>query len=359
VNKIGIVTFHKAFSYGARLQAIATQKAINKLGYNCEFIDYSNKWEVDSYKGKSLKNRIKNLLKRKDFWLKQAFEDYESFYDGNVSKQKYTDIEKMKDVKYDTLVAGSDQIWNAGITGTIDPVYLLDFGKSENRISYASSMGSHIINENELEVYRKCINRINRISVREEFAKNELKKVTQKEIEIVIDPTMLIKKEEWDGVIKSKEKRYENITKDQYILSFFVGGKVESYSKELKQVKEKLKLPIYNIQMSKIKHKNIDKPIAGATVSDFINLIKNAAFIVTDSFHGTVFSLLYQKNFLPLKNKGNPIRVKELLEYLGIGDIYNNTDNVEKHLDYNIINEKIEFKRKNSMDWLEKALKGE
>lgn len=364
MKKIGIITFHKSKSYGAVLQAYATLQVIKKMGYDAEFVDYTNYYEQNRKKilkkginglYSFLKCRVKEIMFRDKYWEEKAFGNILDIYDYSCSKIKSSNIQDFKKIKYDTIIVGSDQVWNPNITNGIDETYLLNFGVTLNRISYASSMGSYKLNESEKEIYIKNLQKFSFISVRELYSKNELQDLTDKNIKIVIDPTMLLTTNDWNTLINKFVSNSKEI-QQKYILSFFVGGTTDTYQEYIDYVKKELGLPAWNIHINLHQRFGIDKTLAGVTVPEFINYIKNASFIITDSFHGTVFSLLFKKNFLPLNNVLNPVRVKELLNKFGISDRLNNLKKINNEINYKKVNDILEKNREDSFSWLRSAI---
>lgn len=362
MKKVGIVTFHNSKSYGATLQAYATLEIIRKLGYDVEFVDYTNSYEQGKRKI-SLKHiksffrrMIKNIILKDSCWKRVAFNNTFELYNNALSK-KINDKTDLNSLKYDILVVGSDQVWNPVITGGIDDVYLLNFSDCR-KISYASSMGSHFISENEKNIYQECLSKFSKISVRETFALDELSKIINKDIKIVIDPTMLLEKDDWNKFINKQSKKLFNF-QEKYILTFFVGGSTDKYKETILNVKSKLNIPVYDIHSNKYRREGIDRVLAGVSVCEFVNLIKKASFIITDSFHGTVFSILYEKPFLAVSNKNNPIRVKELLTKLSIKDRLDNINSIDQDIDYLMVNKTLKSLKMDSLKWLEGALNDE
>ena len=226
MKKIAIVTFQKSYNYGALLQAFATQKVIENMGFECELIDYVNKDEkkenvMFSYKKNiGLKNNIKNIIRNvfllSYFIRKKNFEPF--FNKMKLSKSLKSD--QNLDVffeQYDSVIAGSDQIWNPLITGgQLEKVFLLDF-KANNKLSYASSCGSYIY-ENEKNYLKNCLSDFSVVNVREPFLKEQLQKIGIKNVNVVLDPTLLLTKEEWTSCCF--DELYLNKRKDKYIFVY-------------------------------------------------------------------------------------------------------------------------------------------
>ncbi len=365
MSKLGIVTFHHAkFSYGAMLQAYATEAVCRRFVDDVEIIDYENPYEQKGAKTAST-SAIGTIKKNLNYLLRlTVFQGYRNQYRNSknidkfyhkVSSKKYEKIEDFCDADYDILLSGSDQIWSPELTNGVDEVFLLNFGNQQKRISYASSMGSYILNEEEQQKFAECLSRFDSISVREAHAKEQLQPLTQKDIEVVLDPTLLLRKEEWEEQlgIQSSAK-----TKEPYILTFFVSTGLESYWDQVGKYVSELGLPVWNVQSHKHKSVHVDKVVFAPSVSEFVELIANASVIITNSFHGTAFSLNFQKNVVPILSKKNPARVVNLLNMCGLSELIDIApERLHEDIDYREANALLEQSRKKSLMWLENALK--
>lgn len=360
MKKIGVVTFHRSISYGACLQAYATVEFLNSSGYDSELIDYTNTFEQRFTKAIYKENNhwssyvttfIKNWLLGKKYYARKAFGHPEKRYP--LSAGSYTALSQMQDVTYDTLVVGSDQVWNKHITGGLDEAFLLQFGNAAQRISIASSLGSLDLTQDELTSFQKAFQRFSAISVREECAKEQLQPLTDKEIKVLEDPTFLLSKETWLQNFASKSKYYN--CKEKYILTFFLGADA-SYGERVQQYAKKMNLPVWSIQSTYVKRFPCDKLLSGATVEDFVALFANAALILTDSFHGAAISLNLQKDFVSFRYKANPKRVVYLLDKLGISDRLDMPADVFRSVDYSTVNNILVPMRESSKQWVLNAM---
>ena len=151
-------------------------------------------------------------------------------------------------MSYDILIAGSDQIWNPLITGGLDSVFLLQFGNASKRISVASSLGSNKPTEEEENIFRKAFEDFSSISVREQYAKNCLQSLTNKNIKVLMDPTFLFNKNEWINLLGKKSKLFD--LKEKYILTYFISGKKSSYQDRVLEYSKKLNCPVWSIPVS-------------------------------------------------------------------------------------------------------------
>lgn len=364
MKKIGVLTFHRADSYGAHLQAYATVAFLNQAGYEAELVDYTNPYEQRfrkffySENGRMtgfLTSFVKDVVFKKRYYKSKAFGNIEQYC--QVSKNKYKTKEALDNASYDVLVVGSDQVWNREITNGLDDTFLLMHGQASKRISISSSMGSVTLTDEEKRMFQKAFEQFDAISVREEFAKMQLQETTDNQIKVLMDPTFLIDKEKWMQNLVQKSTQYRKI-KEKYILTFFLTPD-ETYKSRMTKLANKLKLPVWSIQSIAVKRIESDKIILGATVADFLALIANAEVVVTDSFHGTALSINMEKNFVSFKNKGNPVRVMTLLDALGLSNRLDMNEEDYRPVNYADVNRVLEPLRKDSKKWIVQAIEGE
>ncbi len=364
-KKIGILTFHNSFNYGALLQAYATQKFLSENGYDASFIDYSNNYEN---KGNKMLSIRKNLSFKRNIIQNIKNVVFGGYYYTNKCfsrfiKQLYKTEKMNSNSNFDSfyaIISGSDQIWNPNIYGGIlDTMYLLDFDYRGKKISYASSMGSYLIDDSIKGKYKEALEKYYAISVREEHAANELKKIGIKNIQIVCDPTMLLSRKYWLSVANEFNT---NVKSKKYILVYLM-SKYENYQDKIKAIKDYYKLDVVFVTFSRIKRNFVDEYALGYSPFEFLSLINNAELVLTNSFHGTVFSLLFNKNFFNLENSGNSKRTETLLKTVGLDNrIIKPSDNVIekikdiKDVDYFDVNLKIEDYSTKSKLWLLNAL---
>lgn len=363
MKKIGIITFHRANNYGVTLQAYSTAYFLKKRGYDVQIIDYTNRYEQRIKKWAFKENGkwygylisfVKNVLLRKMHYCKMAFGNVESYYP--LTESHYDSIEQMSALSYDVMVTGSDQVWNSKITDGIDPAFLLDFGFAKRRISIASSLGSTILSDSDKKLFSDKLKLYNAISVREQFGKDQLQPLTEIPIKVLLDPTFLLNREDWIELLAKKSKYYEK--KERYILTYLVASDKDRYQKQVEAYASQLGLPVWTIQYSTYNWSVSTKKIIGARIEDFIALILNADIVLTDSFHGTSFSINLNKDFVAFKHSSNPVRVMSILERLGILDRLDMKANDFYSMDYDKVNVKLEELRSDSVEWIIKAIEG-
>lgn len=361
--KIGVLTYHRSYSYGACLQAYATVAFLNEKGYHAELIDYTNTYEQRFRKpfytenGKLsgyVSSLIKDILLCKRYYSKKAFDRPNDDYP--ISATQYTSHEDLNKANYDVIIVGSDQVWNRNISNGLDEAFLLRYGKAKRRISVASSMGSVQLTEEEKEKFKSAFENFTAISTREDYAKDQLKTLTEKPIKVLMDPTFLFTREDWIQRLATKSKKYA-AKKDKYILTFFLAAD-SSYKEKVTGYAKLLGLPVWSIQSTKVKRVDSDRVILGATIEDFVALLANAELVMTDSFHGAALSINLKKNFIPIRNAGNPKRVVSLLDALGIPERMDMKPENYKAVDYEMLDRILNPLRKDSQDWIVNAVEG-
>lgn len=292
--KVGIVTFHHALNYGAVLQAYALQQYLSSLGIDSDIIDYRSPYIEYFYKPIKA-NPIKNgkMFVREIIYYrsnKNKRMKFNSFLKSYVKLSKPVidkkDLEQLN-FEYDFFIAGSDQVWNLKWSG-LDKTYFLDFADKNKKYSYAASFGFEKIPTGQNQVYKELLNEFQAISVREKTGKEIIKELFDKEVEVSVDPTCLIDKEKWEEIcIYPKEKGY--------VLVYMLDRSDELMLFAKKIAKEK-KTKIIYIADALRKDKDFDYR-GFLSPAEFIGLFANAGYVVTNSFHGLMFSVIFEKEF--------------------------------------------------------------
>lgn len=369
--KIGIVSIHSAHNYGSVLQAYALQEELKKFSDDVEIINYRPKYFEEKYKMfsigiysnyKGIFNKIIHLAWR-TLMIKSRYTKYKKFENYiknryNLTK-KYSTYEELKkeNFDYDAVFCGSDQIWNTDITEGFDKTFYLGF--CDNKVikaSYAASVARKEIDYKYEEEYKKYISRLDFIALREESSKDIIQKYTEKPVMVTVDPTLLHKKEKWDEIAKESKLNLE----DKYILVYVLEDNKEMV-KIVNNIAEYLGLKV--ISVSKKKRFNNETILSDVGPEDFVKLFKNAEFVITNSFHGTVFSLLYEKKNCIIPHKTRGTRMIDLMKKVGlenriISDYSElNLIEINKDIDYNLVNQKIENERKIAEEYIRNVLK--
>ena len=366
-KNIVIVTFNKAHNYGAMLQEYALLKKTSEFG-NSKILNYDDFNIAKNYKYIGfgygpLRKRIKIIIKYLVFFYinrkrYKAFKKFEKKY-INLTNERCTGVKDVNKCleKVDVLIAGSDQVWNPQITNGLDDVYTLNIpSQNMKKISYAASIGKDVIDVGFQNEYKAKLSRLDLISVREESGANALQNIIKnKKIDVVLDPTLLLTRNDWNRI--ANNGIYEN---KKYILAYIVDENLEQI-KIVDKISELTGLKV--IHFEKIGHyKNILKSAYTYGPESFVSLIKNAEYVVTTSFHATVFSIIFNKKFWVVPHKTTGSRVTDLLAKLGISNRVVNTleefnkKDYNEAIYYNKVNKILEEEREKSLKWLKDAI---
>lgn len=351
--KAGIVTFQETNNYGAMLQNYALQRALASIGVDSETIDYKSDYIGKPYRLLTLKRKglMKYLLgvagyiiylprtKRNKMFRRRIK------YSEKVNKDSIVKYEN----SYDLYITGSDQVWNYDLTG-FDGYYMLEFVKDKSKCnSYAASLGIAEIDEKYKTGFDKLLGDFHYISVREESAKKAISKVISNEIEVISDPCILLEQKEWDK-ITLKAPNYSYV----YVYQLGVSKDVVEIAKKIAQ-KHNLKIiftPFPVGSMAKGKYH------ISAGCEDVVTYIKNAEYVVTDSFHGTLLSVIYHKRFFTKASGthsavGN--RIVDMLKGYELSNrmISENID-IDAEIDYTHVDNIIRQNRENGYQVLKK-----
>ena len=368
MKTIKVITFTNTKNYGAMLQAYALQKFLMSEKNRVIIINYKDQSitnnSINTSKMNKIKFKIKNLLNeilygRIEQKRTKSIEDFKNNY-MSLSTDIYYSIKdfELDSNQPDVYITGSDQVWNYKITNGLSDVYTLNFKTIAKKISYAASIGVDKIPDSLKQTYKNKIEKLDYISVRENESVQILKELITKKIKEVVDPTLLLTKKNWDNLI-SKKNKVSNLKQD-YIFVYMLDPNDE-FIKMVNYISEKTGLGIIHCG-KRNRYKKTIKSFYEAGPIEFIQLIKGAELVLTTSFHGTVFSLIYEKTFFVMPHKTTGSRVKNLLKKLDLEDriINNYNEFKEKELDskinYKTARKKIEDMRNESIKWLNKAL---
>lgn len=366
MKKIGIITFHNAHNYGAALQVYALQKKLENK-YNVKIIDYRNETLEEIYQPIRIrKNNIitimKSIISTILYYPKnlKRHKTFEKFISENMNLTlKYATEKELQDIPptMNVYITGSDQVWNYDISGKKINAYTLNFGnKNVRKISYAASIGGDSLDSFHKEEYITNIKKLDFISVREKKAKEYLEQYIKKPIEITLDPTLLITKQEWE-----KDFKLETREKEKYIFAYILTEDPEYY-KILNELSNETGLKIIHFNKRNKHIKNILRNAYSEGPIEFLRLIKNAEYVVATSFHATVFSLIFNKKFWIIPPKKRSTRITDLLEMVDLSnravrtwEDFKKVDYNEK-INYNQVNQILEKKREESIKWLEDSI---
>lgn len=308
LKKVAILTINDDRNYGNRLQNYAVQEILSK--YNCKVETINN--QKDSVGMKIVKKKIKYFIKLllplkkcKRYNNFMRFNKKIKFSKKNIDENN---IPKGLGKEYDVFFTGSDQVWNPTF-GRMSDIDFLCFTNQTKRNSISASFGVSEIPDNLKEYYSKRLKEMNNISVREDRGKKIIEELTgRKDVEVLVDPTMMLSKEEWDMVSK-KPKQIEKIRNKKYILNYFLGKLSETRKNEIARIAKENDCEIINILNQK-------DPFYVSGPSEFLWLEKNAFLICTDSFHSCVFALIYNKPFIVFNREDNKEKMNSRIDTL-------------------------------------------
>lgn len=348
MKKIGIITIHSDLNYGAFLQAFALTTFLNNNSYYTRIIDYRkipNSPRIYKFP--------KNII-YKIYNLPRLFR-YRRFIAPLLSNKRYNSLEELQSFneEFDILISGSDQIWNpvCGGLNRINPAYFLAFASKDKykKISYGSSVGSYIYDENEKKQVRKWLNEYSHISTRESSGAIQLESIINKPVKVVLDPTLLLNKDGWLQYASSVK------IKSKYVLVYYIDelDEVVSYARI---IADKFGLKVALITNMAKRHSKVDINIPHCGPAQFLWLFANATYIVTNSFHGTAFAVNFNKDFVSVIKRNSPQRAQTLLKNVGLYERLltniDELDNIPLNVDFKEANIKLDMLRNDSISYL-------
>lgn len=381
MKKVGIVSCYFKNNYGSMLQAYATKKILDNNNIPNETINIDNNIDFKKGKRKYYASQLFNFkfIKSKFGMIKlkldkkivkdlgknisirdSKYKEFRKEFNLSISCPDYKSLSEMADAKYSDVIVGSDQLWLP--VNVVSDYYTLNWVPDNiNKISYATSFGISKIPDKYTDEYKKFLSRINYLSVREESGKKICDEygISSK---VVCDPTILLTKEEWE-----QEAVQERIISDKYILCYFLGSNIE-HRKFAEKLREKTGYKIVSLNHADeyVKYSDTFADITPYDIGprEWINLIKNAEYVCTDSFHGTVFSLLFNKTFFDFRrySESNKMstnsRIDSLLDLACVDKNRILTGNedvdtvIKYKINYNKVNKNIDKIRQESIKWL-------
>lgn len=391
MKKTAIVSCYFQPNYGSMLQALATQMALDKLGYDNETID------ITGFNGEIKKAKIKYFLKasltssilltkmgRAKNAVVRRFVKNEYTKSGKIRDEKFRNFskkyfrlspqysskaelgEKCKE-NYTAVVVGSDQLWLPGNIAA--DYYTLNFvPESVNSVAYATSFGQSSLPKDSSRLAKIFLKKIKHISVREESGQKLIKQLVGRNVPVVCDPTLLFTGDDWMQI-----QVEEALVKEPYIFCYFLGNNSQhrEFAKKLKEQTEcKIVALIHLDEYVKSDKGYADETPYDVDPADFLNLIRNASYVCTDSFHCSVFSILYRRKFFTFRRfasnnkQSTNSRLDTLFKLSGIsGRLMNGNEDIKEciksEIDFNTAHKKLESVRENSYQYLEAALKNE
>lgn len=362
---VGILTFPNSISYGASLQMIALQETVRGFGHEVEVINYHNPYmKAEKHLKKSKHNplkfeiqkRVRPLLHRR---LYRDFAQFEKRFAHAYPVKSFTDKRKLVEIgkRYDAVICGSDQVWCPMITGG-DVSYFLDFCTDKTkRVAYAPSFGAESFSE---EFYRQIapeLNRFTSLSARELPGKKIVEELTGRDTTLVVDPTFLVEQSHWEQMEKPHPAA------DQEYVLYFVVAQSEKLFRQCAEFAKQHNLKMVAIGGNAIQARRNTDPMLEYVFDigpeQWLYLVHHARYVFTNSFHGTAFSVIYQKDFYLQYPAHTGSRLRQVVETLGLEDrvIREGVPLTEEATPYAQAQPIFEQMRANSLTYLENALK--
>lgn len=352
--KVGILTFPNSPSFGAALQMRGLYQALQMLGCEVEVINYRNTYMSEKRHIRK-ENPVKNLaIYILDYSGKKSFRNFEKqlvLFPKKIINET-DDLSKISD-RYDYLICGSDQVWNPNITGE-DLNYFFSFSKDNSKkISYAASFGVSELNENFAKAVTRELIKFKSISVREERGAQIVYELLDTNCPIVLDPTMLIEQGEW----RTCEKKIRGLPSN-YIAKFIFNYD-KNIERKIEELAEKTGLPVVTVGGTAISKLKKGLYTGSIGPSEWLYVLDHADYVVTDSFHGTAFSIIFHKNLLVSMASTTNSRLRTLLHTFELDNRVITAVLPEDKIDYKPVQEIMMKKRKESLDYLRNAIYGE
>lgn len=368
MQNFGIVSYniHCNFTnYGSALQSWALSQTINKLGkekWQAKLIDYcpyilmdkdplnpmKNMWDKDEESRKMCKLSLpairENYKKFNDFYNQKFIKTQKTYTSKN-----FNEVVKNEDIN--GFVCGSDTIFCIDEFGFDDGYYAnYECMKNGYAISYAASFGDTHFDENSYKILNKRLQNFKAIGLRENAMLEYVKENTNVDVVKVLDPTLLLQAEDYDEIT------YPRLEEDKYLL-LYARRRNDEMSKYAEKIATKNGWKIIEISLQAInaeKHRMFYE----AGVEEFLSLVKNAEYIVTNSFHGMIFSVQFKKQFVVFSREQCNTKITELLQVFGLSDriLINGNENYNKNIDYNNVLKKINIEREKSINFLKNKL---
>lgn len=381
MKRIGLAVCYDTKNFGSQLQVLATMKKVEELGYQTEIIRYRKKltpkfvmqtiprlFNVAFIKSKLNKRKKKRKvnsypdIKSKVEMRNERFDGFVRTYFTNLSKpyEGWENLVRYSANEYDMFLCGSDQLWLPHNLGS--HFYTLEFAPDDKpKIAYATSFGVSEIPRYQRRATAHYLKRFSSLSTRELAGQKIIEQITGKKVPVVCDPTLLFDRNGWKKIIPEKK-----VIDQPYVFCYFLGNNeqhrdvAEEFCKETGL--ELVSCPFLdNFVERDIDFGNVQ--LYDMDAADFVNLIRGAEYILTDSFHGSVFSILHHKQFMVFNRftvgaDSRNSRIDSLCELLGLEERRFNGEiaDIKKYIDYDNIEEKLTILRNDSYKYLRSSI---
>lgn len=353
---------HRVYNYGSILQAYATQAILTSLGYQCKIIDYQYPNKIHPKDKVSLFMRYGKCILQimQGFPEKRKQNKFKKFYKKYLNLTMYYPTKKALErnpPEADIYIVGSDQTWNTRHIGN-DTTFLLSFvPKRKQKMSFSSSAARLDLEDKFIDVFKRNLNTFSAISVRETNTQTLIKKLLNKDVPITLDPTLLLDSEKWSFLAKNATVKI----KKPYILVYILKYSFYPYplaTQVIEKVYEETKYHVVCLRYSvreRLRIKDVEYLNESVSPEDFVYLFQHASFVITSSFHGTAFSLVFNKPFYSIVNPAiSDDRILSLLNKLGIKErgIADINNSIELAMDYTLVNRRLEEEKQKTIKYL-------
>lgn len=364
--KIALITIHWTPNYGAALQAFSTVQVLKEYG-DVSVIDYRSKRLYKSMALLRIGCKSRDILRvGKDIF--RLFSRYRvirkfkrfSYEHLNMTKiistgQDFNELSR----QFDIFISGSDQIWNPKVSnenGKIDGRYFLDFAGRNKKISYASSIGAYNFSKDEIPRVRSLLGQYNQLAVRESGSVKYLEKLLKRPVAHVLDPTLLLTKDQWLQAFETDGGASDN----PYILVYAL-KKDKALKQAVETVANYQKIRVITIDQDPFTNFKNEKHIRDAGPKEFVKLFSKASYVVTNSFHGVCFSLIFSIPFVVTTPPAGINRIESLLAAIGASDrIVKDSAKlpvlVADEIDFSSVNNRLDRLRIESMKYIKNAI---
>lgn len=374
MKKVALISVHNDPNYGSALQSYALAFAIQREGYECEYINYTRVLAPNSVKTR-IKKAAKSVLCKtgilkepqteNSFWRTREFklqrQLFEAFHDKRIpfsSKVYDPDTIKSANKDYDCFIVGSDQTWSPYVTNVRHNINFLDFVEPDRvKASYASSLGTCHLKDEYIELLKEKTGGFKYLSCREKKNAELLSERFGRKVEFVLDPTLLLGRDEWLTISEPVDMP------EGYVLCYILGKKqcIADFAQELGRIQS---LPVFYI-VSRPEYISKTNAIRNVTPGQFITLVSKASFVITDSFHGSLFSIIFQRQFYAFTKReitdktNDNDRIRDILTVLGISERLkvDNDSRQEPPVDYDRYADRLRELKLSSMSYLSELLK--
>lgn len=361
--RIGTITFHTAINYGAVLQTYALYKALKNKNQEVKVIDYRAPFNEKRFSPVSFSYflNIRNLY---GVFFKNSYQSYnkekfESFLQTNIEftspifkKEELVELNG----SFDTFITGSDQVWNLACTEGDDSYYLQFVRDPVKRNSYAASLGYTVLPNSKESKYKSLIEGFNNISVRESAGVEIVNKLTNKSAELVLDPTLLLTKGQWREIAD-----FSIVPQQKYLLLYLMSEDKVIINDAKKYAKDHgLEIIYINQRLFKLRGARNLKDISP---EQWVGLFMYADAVFTNSFHGLVFAINFERNFFTryIPRSIANSRLQTILDALDLHHrrIDSESINFVSQINYNEVEEKLSLLRSKSYNFLNRIIDGQ